>query len=92
MELWNFARADEMQSLTGDGKKLDAHILEGLKADGVVTEIGGALRKTIDRFAKRFAHIEESMHARGVQMKDSTLEEMDKLWEEAKVAERGAEK
>jgi len=51
-----------------------------------------ALRKTIDRFAKRFAHIEESMHARGVQMKDSTLEEMDKLWEEAKVAERGAEK
>ena len=51
-----------------------------------------ALRKTIDRFAKRFAHIEETMHARGVQMKDSTLEEMDKLWEEAKAAERGAEK
>jgi tetrapyrrole methylase family protein/MazG family protein len=51
-----------------------------------------ALRKTIDRFAKRFAHIEETMHARGVQMKDSSLEEMDKLWEEAKAVERGTGK
>src|SRR5262249_28525184 len=49
VELLNFARADEMQSLTGDGKKLDAHILDNVKAEGVVTEIGGALRKTIDR-------------------------------------------
>ena len=49
VELWNFARADEMQSLTGDGKKLDEHALDGVKPDGVVTEIGGALRKTIDR-------------------------------------------
>jgi tetrapyrrole methylase family protein / MazG family protein len=50
-----------------------------------------ALRKTIGRFAKRFSYVEEAMHARGVQLKDATLEEMDELWEEAKAVERGAE-
>jgi tetrapyrrole methylase family protein/MazG family protein len=51
-----------------------------------------ALRKTIERFAKRFTHIEETMHARGVQMKEATLEEMESLWEEAKAVERRSEK
>lgn len=51
-----------------------------------------ALRKTIDRFARRFAHVEEAMHAKGVQMKEATLEEMDRLWEEAKALERRAGK
>jgi tetrapyrrole methylase family protein / MazG family protein len=50
-----------------------------------------ALRKTINRFVKRFAHIEVTMHARGVQMKDATLEEMETLWEEAKRAEQRSE-
>lgn len=48
-----------------------------------------ALRKTIERFSKRFAHIEDAMHARGVQMRDATLEEMESLWEEAKSREAG---
>ena len=48
-----------------------------------------ALRKTIERFVRRFAHIEETMHARGVQMKEATLEEMENLWEEAKSREAG---
>jgi len=48
-----------------------------------------ALRKTIERFARRFAYIEETMHARGVQMKEATLEEMESLWEEAKSRETG---
>jgi tetrapyrrole methylase family protein / MazG family protein len=47
-----------------------------------------ALRKTIVRFSMRFAHIEETMHARGIHMKDSSLEEMEILWEEAKAAEK----
>jgi tetrapyrrole methylase family protein / MazG family protein len=46
-----------------------------------------ALRKTIERFCRRFAHIEETMHARGVLMKEATLDEMEILWEEAKAAE-----
>jgi len=47
-----------------------------------------ALRKTIERFTRRFAHIEDTMHARGVHMKEATLEEMEELWEEAKDREK----
>ncbi len=46
-----------------------------------------ALRKTIARFSRRFAHIEEALQARGVPMKDATLEDMEKLWQEAKEKE-----
>lgn len=48
-----------------------------------------ALGKTISRFTRRFAHIEDTLHSRGSQMKDVTLEEMETLWEEAKRIERG---
>ncbi|HBA88746.1 MAG TPA: nucleoside triphosphate pyrophosphohydrolase [Geobacter sp.] len=47
-----------------------------------------ALRKTIQRFTRRFSHIEETLHARGKGMQESTLEEMDLLWEEAKKLEK----
>jgi nucleoside triphosphate diphosphatase len=47
-----------------------------------------ALRKTISRFVSRFAHIEESLHARGVQLKEATLDEMESLWQEAKQKEK----
>ncbi len=47
-----------------------------------------ALGKTISRFTRRFAYVEEAIHAVGRQMKDATLEEMDRLWEEAKLKER----
>ena len=49
VEMWNFARADEMQPAGIEGKKLDANAIDTVKPDGVVTEIGGALRRTIDR-------------------------------------------
>jgi MazG family protein len=44
----------------------------------------GALRATTDRFVKRFEHIEDELHADGRGPKQSTLEEMDRLWEQAK--------
>lgn len=47
-----------------------------------------ALRKTIARFTARFGHIEETLHGRGVSLKDASLEEMEALWEEAKRRER----
>lgn len=49
-----------------------------------------ALRKTIARFTRRFTHIEESLHTRGVSMKEASLEEMEQLWEEAKRLEQGS--
>ncbi|WP_298438561.1 nucleoside triphosphate pyrophosphohydrolase [Geobacter sp.] len=47
-----------------------------------------ALRKTIDRFTRRFSHIEESLHARGTGIREASLEEMERLWNEAKRLER----
>ncbi|ABQ27420.1 nucleoside triphosphate pyrophosphohydrolase [Geotalea uraniireducens] len=47
-----------------------------------------ALRKTITRFARRFAFVEDTLHARGIHMQEASLAEMDKLWEEAKRMER----
>jgi tetrapyrrole methylase family protein/MazG family protein len=47
-----------------------------------------ALRKTISRFTCRFGHVEDTLHGRGVQLKDATLEEMEALWQEAKEIEK----
>jgi tetrapyrrole methylase family protein/MazG family protein len=47
-----------------------------------------ALRKTIERFSRRFTHVEESLHAAGRRLQDATLAEMDRLWEEAKEREK----
>lgn len=47
-----------------------------------------ALRKTINRFQQRFRHVEESLHDQGRLMNSTPLEEMDRLWEEAKELEK----
>lgn len=44
----------------------------------------GALRKTVEKFIRRFRYIEEKAAAGGVAIEDMTLEEMDELWEESK--------
>lgn len=43
-----------------------------------------ALRGTINKFIKRFQYIERQLEARGLDPSQVTLEEMDKIWEEAK--------
>jgi MazG family protein len=43
-----------------------------------------ALRKTNDKFIKRFQYIEEELKKAGKKITDSNLEEMDKYWEESK--------
>ena len=47
-----------------------------------------ALRKTINRFQKRFQHVEDSLRSRGLIMNEASLQEMDQLWEEAKTLEK----
>jgi ATP diphosphatase len=49
-----------------------------------------ALRKANDKFRRRFAHIETRLAASGRTPEQSTLGEMDSLWDEAKSIERGA--
>ena len=50
-----------------------------------------ALQSTNRKFMSRFESMESAVHGRGQNLDQLTLEEMDALWDEAKVAERGAE-
>jgi tetrapyrrole methylase family protein/MazG family protein len=43
-----------------------------------------ALNDTIRRFTRRFQYIEDELRERGKTLSDSNLEEMDRLWDEAK--------
>lgn len=43
-----------------------------------------ALQRTCNRFAERFAFVEESLKASGKSLAEASLEEMDALWEKAK--------
>ncbi len=47
-----------------------------------------ALRRTLDKFQRRFAHIEAALALRGRHPADATLDEMDRLWDDAKALER----
>lgn len=49
---------------------------------GVNPEI--ALRQTNKKFIQRFKYIEQQLAERGKNLKEASLEEMDKFWEEAK--------
>jgi MazG family protein len=46
-----------------------------------------SLREANAKFARRFKSIEAALAAEGRKPEDSTLEEMDRLWDEAKTAE-----
>jgi len=43
-----------------------------------------ALRKTNRKFRRRFGWLEEQMHKQGKKLEESTLEEMEALWQKAK--------
>ncbi len=43
-----------------------------------------ALRKTNNKFIRRFKYLENKIREEGKSLEDSTLEEMDKYWEESK--------
>ena len=47
-----------------------------------------ALKAANRKFRRRFRHVEERLRARGRQPADATLDEMDRLWDEAKARER----
>jgi tetrapyrrole methylase family protein/MazG family protein len=49
---------------------------------GVSAEL--ALKRTLDRFATRFRHVEMALERQGRSARDATLEELEALWQEAK--------
>ena len=48
------------------------------------------LAQTVDRFTRRFHHIETNLQRANKSFDQSSLEEMDRLWEEAKTLEAQA--
>ncbi|WP_145009058.1 nucleoside triphosphate pyrophosphohydrolase [Pseudomonas oryzihabitans] len=49
-----------------------------------------ALRQANAKFERRFRFIEEALHAQGRAPQDASLEELDALWDAAKVEEKGS--
>ena len=47
-----------------------------------------ALRKSISKFVTRFQHVEKVLSQRKKSLKEASLEEMDRIWEEAKELEQ----
>ena len=47
-----------------------------------------ALESTNQKFISRFGYVEQALKSLGKSFKDTDLEEMDKLWNEAKQIER----
>ena len=48
----------------------------------------GMLSKATQKFARRFQRVEQELQKRGKKLEQSTLEEMDELWDEGKRTER----
>ncbi len=47
-----------------------------------------SLRKTIEKFDRRFRHVEDRLREAGKEWKSTSLEEMDSYWDEAKRSEK----
>lgn len=77
------ASTDELADEIGDLLFGIANVCRHLKIDPEE-----ALRRTNAKFERRFGHIEQRLAEQGRGPADSTLEEMDKLWDEAKGRER----
>jgi len=48
-----------------------------------------ALNETSDKFERRFRYIETQLESKGKSLEDADLQEMDRLWDEAKALEKG---
>jgi uncharacterized protein YabN with tetrapyrrole methylase and pyrophosphatase domain len=47
-----------------------------------------ALRKTNRKFKRRFQYVEEQLRAQGKKLEDSSLDEMETLWQKSKLSEK----
>jgi tetrapyrrole methylase family protein / MazG family protein len=85
---------EEINELEGEIKSKNLKLAENEMGDFLFSVInlsrfleidpGLALHKTNQKFAKRFAYIENELKHKNKNFHDSSLEEMDKIWEKAK--------
>ncbi|HEY2482330.1 MAG TPA: MazG family protein, partial [Caulobacteraceae bacterium] len=76
---------EQVRAELGDVLFVCANIARALEIDPE-----DALRATNAKFVRRFGHIEKRLAERGREPADSSLAEMDALWDEAKRVERAA--
>ncbi|HAT4113794.1 TPA: nucleoside triphosphate pyrophosphohydrolase [Clostridium perfringens] len=82
-EVYNCEDKSIIEGEVGDLLFACINVVRFLEVDGEL-----ALDKTIKKFIKRFSYIENEAIKNNKNLKDMTLEEMDKLWEEAKTSEK----
>ncbi len=96
-DVWKKVReeADEVSAAVSAGKEQEIEeemgdlmfsLVNAMRLYGVNPE--NALEKANKKFIRRFNHVEQSAIDAGKQLKDMTLEQMDKYWEEAKSLEK----
>lgn len=83
----------EAEIKNGSAKEIDAEfgdllfaVINAARLYGVDPE--NALERTNRKFISRFNYIEAKANEKGIALKDMTMGEMDKLWEEAKHLEK----
>lgn len=82
-EVYNCEDKSIIEGEVGDLLFACINVARFLEVDGEL-----ALDKTIKKFIKRFSYIENEAIKNNKNLKNMTLEEMDKLWEEAKTSEK----
>jgi XTP/dITP diphosphohydrolase len=88
-ELYNRAETDEQKAATKDKATREfGDIMFSLINAARLYKINpdNALEHTNQKFIHRFNYVEARLREQGKSFQDTTLEEMDKLWEEAKKA------
>jgi tetrapyrrole methylase family protein/MazG family protein len=73
------AEGDEVEGEVGDLLFVIVNLARFLKVDPEQ-----ALRRTNAKFRRRFGHVEEELAAKGRTPQESTIEEMEELWQDAK--------
>ena len=82
-ELADAAPQERLADEVGDLLFALVNLARHLEVDGEA-----ALRATNAKFERRFRAIEDALRARGRDLEDASLDEMEALWQEAKAAER----
>ncbi len=76
---------DHVEEEFGDLLFVLANLARHLKVDPET-----ALRRANEKFVRRFCHIEKTYAARGDNLAEASLDDMEALWDEAKVMEKAA--
>lgn len=88
-----YEELDELKAAVAEGSNIEEELGDLLFAAVnlsrfVKVDCENALNAATEKFIRRFAQVEELATGQGRAMESMTLEELDKLWDEAKAAEK----